>query len=151
MFVGLFLSIFLIEYNILKIKGYKMNSTLLEMVRDNLMVNFIYDVLKFIVAFIIIKFFYETIYMKKRWGGWKVIILDENEKEVLERELSAIVAKRILGDLGDFSIYLKGIVSPYGFLNIDISSQKAIDLGLINQDESEKKIVINLSKNPKKK
>ena len=127
-----------------------MDSTVLEMIRDNLMVNFIYDVLKFIVAFIIIKFFYETIYMKKRWGGWRVIILDENEKEVLERELSAIVTKRILGDLGDFSIYLKGIVSPYGFLNIDISSQKAIDLGLIKQDKLEKKIVINLSKNPKR-
>lgn len=128
-----------------------MDGSVLEMVRDNLMVNFIYDVLKFIVAFVIIKFFYETIYMKKVWGGWKVIILDIDGNEVLERELSASVSKRIFGDLGDFSIYLKGIISPYGFLNkIDISSEKAIEIGLLIRDESKKKIIVDLSKNPKK-
>ena len=117
------------------------------MVKDKLMVNFIYDVIKFIVALVTVKFFYEKFYPKNRWGGWKVIILDNHQVKVLERNLSALVAKRIFDDLGDFSIYLKGIISPYGFLNkIDISSQKAVDIGLLMRNNLEKKIIIDLSK-----
>ena len=127
-----------------------MDATVLDMVKDNLMVNFIYDVIKFIVALVTVKFFYEKLYLENRWGGWKVIILDNHQVKVLERNLSPLVAKRIFDDLGDFSIYLKGIISPYGFLNkIDISSQKAVDIGLLMRNNLEKKIIIDLSKNPK--
>lgn len=121
------------------------------MVQENLAVNFIYDVLKFIIAFIFVKFFYEKVYIKWKWGGWRVIILNEDRKQVVSRKLSCSVTKRIFEDLGEFSIYLKGIISPYGWLNnIDIASEKAEGIGLIERDYKNKMIIIDLSKNPSK-
>ncbi len=128
-----------------------LDNSFLQMVQENLAVNFIYDVLKFIIAFIFVKFFYEKVYIKWKWGGWRVIILNEDRKQVVSRKLSCSVTKRIFEDLGEFSIYLKGIISPYGWLNnIDIASEKAEGIGLIERDYKNKMIIIDLSKNPSK-
>ena len=125
-------------------------SQFLSIVRDNIIGNLAYDVFKFTIALILVKIIYEKLYMQIRWGNWKVIIKNQNKK-LVERKLSPHVAKNIFDDEGEFSIYIKGIVSPYGWLNIDIASQEAKDKGLLVIDDNNRTITIDLSKNPSKK
>jgi len=124
-------------------------SQFLSIVRDNIIGNLAYDVFKFTIALILVKIIYEKLYMQIRWGNWKVIIKNQNKK-LVERKLSPHVAKKIFDDEGDFSIYIKGIVSPYGWLSIDIASQEAKNIKLLNIDNDNRTITIDLSKNPPK-
>ena len=125
-------------------------SQFLSIVRDNIIGNLAYDVFKFTIALILVKIIYEKLYMQIRWGNWKVIIKNQNKK-LVERKLSPHVTKNIFDDEGEFSIYIKGIVSPYGWLNIDIASQEAKNIKLLNIDNDNRTITIDLSKNPPKK
>ena len=123
---------------------------ILSFMQNNILGNLVYDVFKFIIALIIVNLIYEKLYIKYKWGKWKVIIKNGN-KTLLERKLSPYVAKKIFDDEGDFSIYIKGIVSPYGWLSIDIASQEAKNIKLLNIDNDNRTITIDLSKNPPKK
>ncbi len=53
-----------------------------------------------------------------------------------------------MDDKGEFSIYVKGIISPYAWLNIDIASEEAEKIRLVKIDPSKKIIIVDLSKNP---
>jgi len=112
---------------------------------------FIYDIGSLLGAFLLYKVIYEWFYIDWKWGYWNVHIVDESGEEVVNRPISTQAAKRIFDDQGDFATYIKGIISPYAQINIDIVSQKAKDIGLIEVDTLRKDINIDLSKNPPRK
>ena len=125
-------------------------------VQEGIIAGFIYDVISLTIAFILVKIFYEKLYMKWKWGGWEIKVYNniekDNEEPLTIRNLSTHSAKRIVNDEGELSVYVKGIISPYARLTIDIASRNAIDIGLIDIGvKSKKKILIDLSKNPSEK
>ena len=107
-----------------------------------------YDLFKIILGFIFAKVIYEKVIMKIRWGGREVIV-KKDQKVLAHRELSPEVAKRIETDATDFSTYIKGVISPFVWLNIDVSSLEAKERGLVCKQG--KVVTIDISKNPKKR
>ncbi len=58
---------------------------------------FVYDILKFIIAFIIVNILYEKVFLKYKWGNWHVKIYQNLEKDtspIVDRILSISVAKK---------------------------------------------------------
>lgn len=78
-----------------------------------------------------------------RFGGWHVSIRQDG-KEIARRDISARKAEIVLDDDADLSVFIKGVVSPYGWLNTDV-------LNLIMVSKSLKMIDVDLDKNPAKK
>jgi hypothetical protein len=109
----------------------------------------IYDVLKMIVSFIIARYLYEAYIMQWLWGGWHVVV-KKDKRIIAERNISPSTFKRIDSDETDFSTYIKGLVSPFEWLEIDPLSEEAKQTELIKRDVKNKLICIDLSKNPKK-
>ena len=84
-----------------------------------------------------------------QYGGWQVIILEKGE-EILKRDVSPHKAKEVLGEPADLAVFLKGVVSPYGWINCDILAQGK-DVGLfklINEGRLNRRFVIDLDQNP---
>jgi len=122
-------------------------------VYEGLLASFIYNIISIIVAFILVKFFYDKLYMKSKWGNWKIRVLNSNDSSFqgTERILRPHKAKEILQDEGVFSVYVKGVVaSTNSWLNTDIASEKAKELKLVKIDNKKREIVIDLANNPKK-
>ena len=123
-------------------------------VAEGLLAGFLYDVFSIMVAFVLVKILYEMFYMKYRWGNWKIKVTDSSHSnfEGAERSLTPSKAKEILEDEGEFSVYAKGVVSSTNsWLNIDIASKKAKEIGLVKIDEEKREICIDLAKNHQKK
>ena len=112
--------------------------------------NFILEVVlaEFIVVVIgvLSAFLIKDIWVRWRYGGWKVIVRD-GEKELLLRNISPGKAKEILYEPAELSVFLKGVASPYGFLNCDILT-RGKEVGLFVQEDQERCYFINLDKNP---
>jgi len=124
-------------------------------VTEGVVAGFIYDVISLAIAFILVKFFYEKLLMKLMWGHWYVLVFKPNKegKKVLvaKRKVSLQTAKKIFEDEGEFSIYVKGVVSSTNtWLNEDVASENAKDIKLTRIFKNQRKIVIDLSKNPSK-
>lgn len=81
-----------------------------------------------------------------RYGKWRVLIQREGET-ILDRGISARKAKEILEEPADLSVFLKGTVSPYAFLNCDII-EEGTERGLLVKDEERRIFVVNLDENP---
>ena len=122
--------------------------TLYQQTQNSIGYDLAYDLFKVIVGFLFARFIYEKVIMELQWGGREVVIKRGGEA-LVQRKLSPDVAKRIETDATDFSVYIKGIVSPFTWLNIDVSSLKAEDLGLVCKQG--KLTTIDISKNPHKK
>lgn len=84
---------------------------------------------------------------KGQYSEWQLEMVDGNER-LAARNISPHWAERIFKDDYDFSVYVKGFASPYVFLNMDISCDKAKEIGLVKVDEDSKRIIIDKSKNP---
>ncbi|WP_420209076.1 hypothetical protein [Candidatus Electronema sp. JC] len=125
-------------------------------VMDNIIVSTSYDVAKFFVSYILAKIVWGK-WLDWRWGGWKLIV-KRGEHGLAEREMSSECGKRTQNDKNEFSVYVKGVVSPYEFINIDICSDKAEEIGLVHRPSlgrldlprNQRVITIDLSKNPAK-
>jgi len=115
---------------------------------DNLGINLLYDIFKMTLSFIFARYLYETYIMTWLWGGWRVIVKN-NQQIITERLISPATLKRINSDETDFSTYIKGLISPFEWLKIDILSMHAKTSGFIKQDKVKKVIIIDLSKNKK--
>jgi len=117
---------------------------------ENVWVSFLYDFLKFCLAYGFSRWLYEGYYKSKKYGGW-VLIMNDGEAEKGTRKVTPEWAEKIFKDEYDFSIYVKSFISNFFRLNnIDITSQKAKDIGLIKIDDENQKIIIDQSKNPPK-
>lgn len=81
-------------------------------------------------------------YKAYRFGGWHISIR-QGGKEIARRAVSARKIEQILDEPSDMSVFVKGVVSPYGWLNTDV-------LDLIVVCKSLKLIEVDLDKNPPK-
>lgn len=99
-----------------------------------------------VVAGVIFARFIVATWEKWRYGRWHVIILKDHQT-LLDREVSYPKAKEILGEPSELSVFLKGVVSPYGWINCDILDE-GIKLGLLRKDVENRHFVINLDHNP---
>jgi hypothetical protein len=84
-----------------------------------------------------------------RYGRWHVVIKKKEEIKV-NRAISVRKAKEILDEPADLSVFLKGVVSPYAFLNCDII-EEGERLGLLIRDNINRQFIVDLDKNPPQK
>jgi hypothetical protein len=100
-----------------------------------------------VVAGIAFAYFVRDRYVQWRYGNWRVVIKDENGKQVLDRKVSADKIREIMKEPAEKAVFLKGVVSPYGTLNCDII-EKGPELGLLDEDQLKRLFVVDLRKNP---
>lgn len=81
-----------------------------------------------------------------RFGRWRVVVLKRGETKV-DRPISVGKAKEIIQEPAELSVFLKGVASPYGWINCDII-QDGCNLGLLEKDARRRIYTINLDKNP---
>jgi hypothetical protein len=83
---------------------------------------------------------------KWRFGGWKVIILKEGTT-LLNREITPRKTKEILGEETDLAVFLKGVASPYEWINCDPLEEGRRN-GLLVIDQATRRFTLDLDKNP---
>lgn len=93
-----------------------------------------------------------TYLVRRQWdqhqyGGWRVRVLKKNVTEV-DREISVEKAKEILREPSELAVFLKGVASPYGWINCDIL-QKGVEEKLYVRDDQKRLLWIDLDRNPK--
>uniref|UniRef100_UPI00405786C1 hypothetical protein n=1 Tax=Candidatus Electrothrix sp. TaxID=2170559 RepID=UPI00405786C1 len=114
---------------------------------NSLLINTVYDIAKFFVAYLLGRGFYDGIYKKMRWGGWQAKVV-KGEELLSTRPISLRRAELILDDDNELSVYIKGIVSFHDWLNMDICSDEAKTEKLLIIDRKKKEIIVDLLKNP---
>ena len=97
-----------------------------------------------IVAGVLFVQFIQHRWVEWRYGGWKVIIV-KNGIEILRREISAGKTRQIQAESADLAVFLKGVVSPYGWFNCDPLDK---DIGVVVEDKVNRLYIIDLDKNP---
>lgn len=93
-----------------------------------------------------------TYLVRRQWdrrkvGGWRVVVRKQGKDEV-DREISVDKAKEILREPSELAVFLKGVASPYGWINCDIL-QRGREEGLFVQDDEKRLLLIDLDRNPK--
>jgi hypothetical protein len=83
---------------------------------------------------------------ERRYGKWRVIVKKKEEIKV-NRAISVRKAQEILDEPADLSVFLKGVVSPYGLLNCDII-EEGVRRGLLIEDHVKRQFIVDLDKNP---
>lgn len=84
-----------------------------------------------------------------RFGGWKIVIVGVDGSEVVRRSIGVAKAKVILDDDADLSVFVKGIASPYGWLNADPVTVGR-EIGLFRVSVAMREMVVDLRRNPQK-
>lgn len=97
-----------------------------------------------IVAGVFFVQFIQHRWVEWRYGGWKVIII-KNGEEILKREISAGKTRQIQAESADLAVFLKGVVSPYGWFNCDPLDKGK---GVVVEDKVNRVYIIDLDKNP---
>jgi hypothetical protein len=101
-----------------------------------------------VVAGVLFAHFIQNWWEQKRYGQWRVRILQGGEM-ILDREISARKAKEILEEPAELSVFLKGVVSPYAWVRCDILKE-GIERRLLVQDREQRIFFVDLDKNPAK-
>ena len=84
---------------------------------------------------------------RKKFGGWQVIVIKDGAEEV-NRAISVAKAKEILEEPAEKSVFLKGVVSPYGWIKCDLIKHGK-ELGVLDEDYAQRRITINLDRDRK--
>lgn len=117
-------------------------NTVWEWIISGLVQNFVWVIVA--IAFVQ---FVQRAYDGVRYGRWKVIVR-ENGKDRMMRNISPGKVKEILGESSEMSVYIKGVTSPYGWINCDILTEGK-EIGLFTQDDENRRLIVNLDKNPR--
>ncbi len=103
-----------------------------------------------IVVFgVLIAYLIQTTWIRWRYGKWHVIVT-KGGKTLVNRDISAGKAKEILTESTDKAVFLKGVASPYEWINCDIV-EEGVKCGLLVEDKKKRCMIINLDHNPPKK
>lgn len=89
---------------------------------------------------------FQRMWDRIRYDHWKVEIR-QGGATVLNKKISSGKAKAILDVPEDMGVFLKGLISPFAWLNCDLMDEGPA-LGLLNIDRRARRIVIDLDKNP---
>ena len=87
-------------------------------------------------------------WIRWRYGGWKVIIMQPGEPDHV-REITPTKAKEIIDTEEELSVYLKGVASSYGWLNCDLITEGR-ECGMLVEQLEKKRFLIDMAKNPAK-
>jgi len=90
--------------------------------------------------------FVQRAYEKWRYGNWRILVKRAGE-ELVNREISTGKVKEILSEPAEMSVFVKGVASPYGWINCDVLTIGK-DNGLFVKNPIERRLVIDLDKNP---
>lgn len=85
-------------------------------------------------------------WIKWRFGGWRVIVWQSGE-EKLDRDISAPKLKEIQEEPAELAVFLKGVASPYAWINCDIIKDGEVR-ELLVIDLGDKTYTLNLDNNP---
>lgn len=102
-----------------------------------------------VVVGVLFAAFIQNRWEKWKYGNWRVIVC-QNERDLVDRDISPGKAKEILHEPADLSVFLKGVASPYGWINCDLL-EEGRELGLLVEDKQNRRFVIDLDKNPARK
>jgi len=83
---------------------------------------------------------------RRQYGDWRVEIWQDGKK-ALEKAISAGKAKAVLDIPEDMGVFLKGLISPFGWLHCDLIGDGP-KLGLLEVNHKARLIKINMDKNP---
>jgi hypothetical protein len=97
-------------------------------------VNILSAALGVLVGFAIRRFYYDRCY-----AGWHVRLIQGKEVK-LNRPISPRKAREVFEEPADLSVFLKGVASPYGYIQCDII-QDGERLGLLTIEEDRKDLV----------
>jgi hypothetical protein len=78
--------------------------------------------------------------------GWTIQVIKADGEIGTDRKISVTKMKQVLADDSDMSVFIKGVASTYGWLNVDPMT-KGRENGLLTI--AERKIIVDLTKNPK--
>lgn len=92
-------------------------------------INILSSAVGVLVGFAIRRFYYDRCY-----AGWHVLLIQEKEVK-LNRPISPRKAREIYEEPADLSVFLKGVASPYGYVQCDII-QDGERLGLLKVEET---------------
>lgn len=104
------------------------------------------DLVSLIVAFTAVKAL-EALYKKRKYGGWTLIVQDATGKVVTKRLVGMKKMEAVLDDESELSVFIKGVSSPFAWINIDPVT-KGREVGLLTILPKVKEISVDLSKNP---
>ncbi|SET68910.1 hypothetical protein SAMN05216326_1653 [Nitrosomonas marina] len=113
---------------------------------EQLLISLAYDFIKFLVAYFCSRLLYEGVYKRLRYGNWDLIVR-RGDEELARRKMGHNLAEKVR-DKNELSVYVKGVVSPFATLNVDIASERAEEIGLININDDLREIVVDIAKNP---
>ena len=85
-----------------------------------------------------------------QFAGWSVVV-NRGEEKLCKRPVGRRKAEEVLDDPSTLSVFIKGICSPFGWLNEDVLSAKAAETGLFRTDYPGKYWIVDMAKNPPKK
>lgn len=115
-------------------------------------IDFIWEALKSefvtVVAGVIFAQVIQRLWNELRFGRWKIMVV-HNEEEILRRKISTNKAKEILGEESELAVFIKGVTSPYAWLNCD-PIEKGRQIGLLVENRKARVFSIHLEKNPTK-
>lgn len=101
-----------------------------------------------VIAGVIFAHFILDIWGDWRYGRWHVVI-NQGGRQILDRKISPDKVKEILKEPADRSVFLKGVASPYAWINCDLI-EDGERLGLLVEDHENRCFTLNLDKNPEK-
>lgn len=129
----------------------KFFQNLYQLTQNNIFYDVGYDVFKIILGLIFAKLIYDKIFMNICWGGWNIRVQDGEDNQFFTRKISPVVAKRIMTDGADFSVFVKGVASTTFWVNKkDMSLENVNDTKLLQLDKRKKLIIIDKAYNPSK-
>ena len=99
-----------------------------------------------VIVGVLIANFIRDFIEKRRYGRWRVIV-KKNGEEKLNRSISPRKAREILTEPADKAVFLKGVASPYGWINCDLI-EEGVEIGLLSEEQDSRRFVIDLDKNP---
>jgi len=112
-----------------------------EWVLSGLVQNFVWV----IVAILFVQFG-QRAYENRKYGNWRVIVHHKGINRV-DREISPGKVKEILSEPAEMSVFVKGVASPYGWINCDVLTEGK-RIGLFVEKPEERRLLIDLDKNP---
>ncbi|MEA3350517.1 MAG: hypothetical protein U9Q82_07850 [Chloroflexota bacterium] len=83
-----------------------------------------------------------------RFGGWSIVI-QKGGKTIMDEKLAASTRKELSKDDLTLRAQLKGLISPYAWINCDLL-REGKGIGLFREDQENKRYLIDLDKNPQK-
>ncbi|MBD3366411.1 hypothetical protein GF360_03695 [candidate division WWE3 bacterium] len=84
------------------------------------------------------------LWKKHRFGGWTVKVIRPDGSVGTIRPVGRKKMEEVLDDLTTMSVFLKGLVSPYGWLTIDLVTEGR-EMDVLEIDHSSKQISVDLT------